>query len=272
MNEEPLDERSEGQFSKIKKLHLAAAIFFLIQTIAYFAADAEANVEPSIGVQIEGVEGPMPGTEQKNLGTTNIIWLIPLFTLLACVDHFVSYYFLQSYENMARKWLFVIGSNPFRWIEYSISASVMTLALTILCGVTDVHIWFANFFMTAIGMGFGQVLELIPKQEIPELQIKYSTLRELVHWLATTLIFAPWLIMLCYFFQAADSDMPDFVYAAFLGTLLMFATFGINSYLHNNLGKYNFATAEIIYIVLSFTSKTFLAADVFGGLRASEDE
>ena len=60
---------------------------------------------------------------------------------------------------------------------------------------------------------------------------------------------------------AADGGVPDFVYAAFLGTFLLFLTFGVNSYLCH-IGKYyDFHKAEMIYVVLSFTAKTFLAGN-----------
>ena len=65
--------------------------------------------------------------------------------------------------------------------------------------------------------------------------------------------------------------MPDFVYAAFLLTLVFFICFGVNSFCCNVLGLYPFHRAEFIYIILSFTAKTFLCADVFGGLKAAED-
>ena len=86
-------------------------------------------------------------------------------------------------------------------------------------------------------------------------------------------IFTPWLVICCYFFQAASisDDFPSFVYAAFLGTLVLFVCFGVNSYLHTIQRAYPFFTAEIVYICLSFTAKTFLAADVFGGLNAASD-
>ena len=35
--------------------------------------------------------------------------------------------------------------------------------------------------------------------------------------------------------------------------------------------QYKFPQAEIYYIILSFTAKTFLAADVFGGLANSNE-
>ena len=80
--------------------------------------------------------------------------------------------------------------------------------------------------------------------------------------------------MLCYLFNSAslkDTNIPVFVYFAFFGTLAFFLLFGINSYLHSILKLYSFPTAEIIYIALSFTAKTFLAADVYGGLRNSSN-
>lgn len=81
--------------------------------------------------------------------------------------------------------------------------------------------------------------------------------------------------MLFYFFiiavKANANDVPAFVYAAFIVTLVLFMTFGLNALMHNVWGRYDFATAEFVYVMLSFTAKTFLAADVFGGLRAASN-
>jgi hypothetical protein len=273
-------EEINKKFNKVKWLHFAAAVFFFIQTVCYCAVGATANVNPSIGKPNKGEEcqGPICGTTQKNLSQINCIFLIPLFVALAFADHLVCYLICHFNELSARNWLFVIGSNPLRWMEYSISASVMTVAISILGGITDVHLWFLILMMTGVGMSFGAILELLPKTELEAnsqfeevKSIKFSTLRKFCFCLGSIGIFTPWLVICCYFFQAASKDMPDFVYAAFLGTLLLFITFGINSYCHNILNLYDFATAEVIYIVLSFTSKTFLAADVFGGLNASSN-
>jgi hypothetical protein len=45
--------------------------------------------------------------------------------------------------------------------------------------------------------------------------------------------------------DAQATDAPKFVYAAFFGTLVLFATFAINSYLHHIQGRYDFHTAEV---------------------------
>jgi hypothetical protein len=81
--------------------------------------------------------------------------------------------------------------------------------------------------------------------------------------------------MLYYFFNSAsleDADIPVFVYFAFLGTLVLISLFGVNSFAHPILRLYSFPEAEVVYVVLSFTAKSFLATDVFGGLRASSND
>ena len=47
-----------------------------------------------------------------------------------------------KYPSTARAYLFTYKNNPLRWAEYSISASLMLVAISILAGVHDVHLWF----------------------------------------------------------------------------------------------------------------------------------
>jgi hypothetical protein len=282
----------DKNFNTIKWLHFGAAVFFLIQTIAYGAVEANINITPTVGFPIycNDTLAACPGTFDsqpfmKKLETTNPIWLIPFFTALASFDHFVSYFFCLRYVELTKLWLFDIQSNPFRWIEYCISASVMALAISILCGISDVHIWFLIFFGHFVGIVLGLLIEIMPADEydinkvpiagtkIQQIRgLSFLSIKKIIFFLSSMSIFVPWMVMICYFLVSIKNGdgVPSFVYAAFFGTLLLFATFAINCYLNKIVGKYDFATAEIIYISLSFTAKTFLAADVFGGLRASD--
>lgn len=110
----------------------------------------------------------------------------------------------------------------------------------------------------------------------PEIQqihgMSFLTMKKLLFALSCVCIFIPWMVMICYFLVATKNGdgVPDFVYAAFFGTLVLFTTFAVNTYLNKIVNMYDFPTTEIIFISLSFTAKTFLAADVFGGLRANE--
>lgn len=91
----------------------------------------------------------------------------------------------------------------------------------------------------------GQFLELLPRADAKaNPPIKASCLAKYIYWLGTYAMAAPWFPIFCYFFQPTVSP-PSFVYAAFLGTLLLFTTFACNSYLHHICGKYPFYKAEV---------------------------
>lgn len=152
--------------------------------------------------------------------------------------------------------------------------------LCLLPGIHDVHIWFLILFMHGIGMFLGFVLELVSSPNFlpgnlnnqPASSVSRTFIAKAVYILGSFSIFIPWMVIFCYFFKASTESIPDFVYAAFLGTFVLFLTFGTNSYCCHVLQLYDFHTAEKIYIILSFTAKTFLAADVFGGLNAQSDD
>lgn len=158
----------------------------------------------------------------------------------------------------------------------------MVLAISLLCGIHDVHLVFLIFFMTGIGMligierfllllcartlsmtallkyealffflshlrllpiaGLG--IEMIPCDKLDTTVESQNTLNErlwnirnLLTFLGWLTIFVPWLVLLCYFFQSAkriesdpgDEKMPDFVYIAVLGLLVLFISFGTAS-------------------------------------------
>lgn len=277
------NETDDSIFNRLQNLHLAAAIFMGIQAIMYGAitGNTTASTTPTVSFQGSGNEdcdNLSCDIKIRGLGDWDALWLMPFFVALASADHWICWIYSKVYPESTKEWIFVIKSNPFRWMEYSISASSMVLAITILCRITDIHIWFLVFTSTAVGMLCGQALELLPAAGSSEendwpMPIKAKYLRELIYSIGTLCIFLPWMVLLCYFFYACENttDMPDFVYGAFLGTLVFFMCFGINSLNCQILGLYPWHTSELIYIVLSFTAKTFLAADVFGGLKAAED-
>jgi hypothetical protein len=154
----------------------------------------------------------------------------------------------------------------------------MALAIAILCGISDVHLWFSIFWGHFVGILMGLLIEILPVDKASSMEIQqtqglsFLTMKRILFGLSCVSIFIPWMVMICYFLVSVKNGdgVPDFVYLAFFGTLVLFAAFAVNTYLNKIVNRYDFATTEIIFISLSFTAKTFLAADVFGGLRANE--
>ena len=211
-----LSEDDEVRFIRITRLHLAAAIFFLIQTVAYSTVHVDLTVDPSVGFPECSSGGPICDANIKLLGGFNPIFVIPLFTALAMLDHIFAWLWACIYPNSARYWWFVAGSNPLRWMEYSISASLMAVAICILSGVHDVHLWFLVFIMHAIGMLLGLVIELLPKSEDvissdKSLTVSFATLRKYCYSISAVSILAPWLVIMCYFFYTVKHSDDDVV-------------------------------------------------------------
>ncbi|KAJ1385418.1 hypothetical protein B484DRAFT_410515 [Ochromonadaceae sp. CCMP2298] len=228
MSERESLQEENTQFATIKWLHFTAAVVFVVQTIVYADLRIDADVTPSIGVSVGGDCGPICPSSIKYLQQINVAFLIPLFTALAALDHIVCFSVCVWDKHRAKHYLFVIGSNPVRWAEYSLSASVMAVAVAVLAGVGDVHLWFLVFVMHAVGMGIGQVMELLPKNDDLVLwPVRFSSIRSYCFGLSSLCILAPWAVMGCYFFRAVDADVPAFVYAAFLGTFLLYVAFAV---------------------------------------------
>lgn len=263
----------DKEIQRLKWLHLAAAIFMGIQTIAMPFVGLKTTVPLVTGFPDDAVrDGPVGVPALQKVDNFYILVLLNLFIGLAALDHIIVSLiaFLAPdtfYEYLGRR-----NTNPIRWLEYFFSASIMAILIALLTGIYDIHHFFLIGAMTAACMVTGLMIEFIPKtNEDKDVAFIYRTTAWGLFLLGSFSCFVPWLNILCFFFQDT-SGIPDFVYAAFLITLLLFALFGLNMLLYYFFDMYSFQRAEMYYIILSFTAKTVLAWDVFGGFKASEDE
>eukprot|EP00475_Leptophrys_vorax_P040744 TRINITY_DN7605_c0_g1_i1.p1 TRINITY_DN7605_c0_g1~~TRINITY_DN7605_c0_g1_i1.p1 ORF type:complete len:266 (-),score=48.49 TRINITY_DN7605_c0_g1_i1:244-1041(-) len=254
---------------KVLYLHLAAAIFMTIQTIAIFVIPLSVSIPQTVGFPSRASNGPLSSPMVKQVYTINPKYLIGAFLALASIDHWICTLIGFLRAELFARYLLDKEANPLRWLEYSVSASIMSVLLAALTGVYDVHLLFCIGALTGICNLTGLVVEFMPKQVNGERNnAAFGTY--LIGWIA---IVVSWLPPLCYFFQAVAADgkdVPAFVIVAYMLTALCYVAFGLNFQLHWFNGKYSFVTSEIVYISLSFTAKTILAWDVFGGFKAAE--
>jgi len=153
------------------------------------------------------------------------------------------------------------GMNLARWIEYSLSSSVMIVVIAMLVGIYDGISLLVIFFLNAMMILFGWIME-VHNQTTPK-----------TNW--TSFIFGciagaiPWVAVGISLFSAggATGKPPTFVYWIFFSIFVFFNIFAINMILqYKKVGKWqNYLYGEKVYIILSLVAKSLLAWQVFAG-------
>lgn len=186
------------------------------------------------------------------------VWLIVAFLAMSSVAHLIiATVYRKRYEQNLSK-----GINKARWIEYSLSASTMMVAIAMLSGVYDISILVLMFALTA-GMNLmGLVMELWNQTSQKTNWLSY--------WIGCFLGIMPWLVYVLYLVASSmfgSAQPPTFVYFILGSIFVMFNTFAINMWLqYKKKGKWaNYLYGERAYIILSLVAKSLLAWQVFAG-------
>jgi hypothetical protein len=186
--------------------------------------------------------------------------LIAVFLLISSLAHLIiGTCYNKKYNRDLRN-----GVNRARWIEYSLSASVMMVAISMLVGIYNIVSLSLVFILVAVMNLTGLIMELYnqksEKTEKPNwLSFKVGSLAGI----------APWLAIAFTFWLSADSGSspPTFVYWIFVSIFLFFNCFDENVYLqYKKIGPWrNYIFGEKVYIYLSLFAKSALAWQVFIG-------
>lgn len=203
-----------------------------------------------------------PGTQP-----TQEIWFdLPLgpavaaFLFLAAIDHL-----LLAAPGINGWYNRMLGEkrNDARWIEYSISASLMIVLITMITGVTEASALIAIAGVNASMIFFGLLQERYTTPgsgRVDWLPYVYGCIAGSIPWIAITL-------------QIWSSEMrsegpPGFVYGIILSLFLLFNTFSVNMVLqYRGVGRWkNYIYGEKAYIVLSLLAKSLLAWQVFANV------
>ncbi len=195
---------------------------------------------------------------RDEIGTVPLVPMISMFLFVSAIAHFsLSTYGNKWYENNLRK-----GMNPARWLEYSISSSIMIVVIAVLVGITELGTLILIFSLNATMNLFGWMMEL------------HNQTTGKTDWTAYIFGcfagFIPWLVLGIYFFGAIlenGDNVPTFVYAIFFILAAFFNVFAINMVLqYRAKGRWaDYLHGERVYIILSLTAKSALAWLVFGG-------
>ena len=187
--------------------------------------------------------------------------LVALFLALSAFFHFLvaSPQFFGRYSAGLQA-----QRNIFRWVEYSVSSSIMILLIAMITGISDVAALIPLFGVNASMILFGWLQE---KYETPGnggwLPFIFGCIAGVV----------PWLAIIFYVLSIggpADSSAPAFVYGIVVSLFLLFNVFAIVQWLqYKKVGKWSdYLRGEKTYITLSLVAKSALAWQIFGSTLA----
>ena len=243
---------------RLRRLNFIAAVFFAAQVVAILVLASPASLPVNGSFLLDAPGSGLYGT--KELFGLRIDVMVAVFLGLAAVDHFVvATFYRKQYEGNVAE-----GVNPTRWIEYSLSASIMVVLIAMLAGVSDVVALLMMFGANAAMILFGLVMEKVNlgRQETDWVPFIYGCVIGAVPWIGIAIQLA--------LSQGEGDGVPGFVYGIFISLFILFNGFAVNMWLgYRGKGRWRDPLfVELAYIVLSFVAKTVLAWQVYAGSLA----
>lgn len=153
--------------------------------------------------------------------------------------------------------------NAYRWLEYAVSASIMASCVAYFCTNSDAFLLLGVIALTSSTMCFGHLAELVARPGPKDAWTVPLATRLQPHVLGYLPQGLAWVIILVPFYlNTVDTEMPRFVYAIFLGQLVVFWSFGLVQLVVLLLRPSAYVYGELSYVVLSAAGKLLLGGQL----------
>lgn len=249
---------SPPEVAGLRRDNVVAGLIHLAQAVAV-AALATGFTLPVSASYLQGPPGT-PAQEPVTLFDIPTGAAVAAFLALSALAHALvaTVWWPRYVADLGR------GRNPARWVEYSLSSSLMIVLIAQLVGISDVAALLALFGVNASMILFGWLQE---HYEDPGgggwLPFTFGCVAGIVPWLAIAVyVVAPG--------SASAASPPGFVYGILISLFAFFNVFALNQWLqYRARGRWSrYVFGERMYVVLSLTAKSALAWQVFGGTLA----
>jgi Heliorhodopsin len=245
---------SRAALGSLRRCNLALGALHLLQGLAMLALASSFSLPVTSAFLRMDPEASRLVAVPDELLRVEVGPLVAAFLFLSALAHLLlaSPGLRRWYErNVAR------GINPARWIEYSVSSSLMIVVIAMLVGIYDVASLLLIFALNATMILFGWLMELHNQ----------ATARTnwTAFWFGSLAGAVPWIAIAVYLVGAADP--PGFVYAIFTSLFVFFNVFAVNMVLqYRRVGRWReYLFGERVYMLLSLFAKSALAWQVFAG-------
>ena len=251
---------------RLNRWNWVLAVFHAVQAaLVLWLAKPGAGVEPITTSYLTRDSLASTDTQPVLVSATHrlfdvhLAWIVAAFFIMSALAHLsIATWYRKRYERDLQ-----VGINRARWIEYSLSASTMMVAIGLLAGIYDISTLLLMFGATAVMNLCGLVMEVVNQK------------RDTVSWVAYVVGCVagvlPWLAFLIYILGSRQygegGGPPTFVYYILVSIFLFFNSFAYNMYLqYKKRGRWaDYMFGEKAYMILSLVAKAALAWQVFGG-------
>jgi hypothetical protein len=250
----------ERRLGRLRVQNVVMAVLHLVQAVAVWWLNETAFTLPVSATYATNAPGLEPPTLQPALFQIDVgLWVFAFLAISALAHAVIAspWYFPRYAADLRR------GKNTARWVEYSVSSSLMVILIASLTGIIDVAAMIAIFGANAAMIAFGDVQE---RYERPGGSL-------LPFWLGTAVGLVPWIAIGFYLFGVGSdaydlSQIPSFVWIIFATLFAFFFSFGLNQWLqYKRIGRWaNYFRGETTYVVLSLVAKSLLAWQIFANV------
>ncbi len=248
---------TDTRFRKLRTYNLVMGFAHFAQAAAVLALANDFTL-PVVGTFLAGPPGSTG--EVVTLFDLSVAWGVAAFLFMSGIAHWlVASPGINGWYNEN----LLAGRNYARWIEYSVSSSLMVVLIAMLTGIAEISALLAIFGVNASMILFGWLMEKYEDAGNPDwLSYWFGVITGIVPWVAIGIhLWTP----------GSDAAPPGFVYAIFVSLFVFFNSFAVNMVLqYKQVGKWrDYLFGEKAYIFLSLTAKSALAWQVFGGTLAA---
>jgi len=252
---------TETKLGKLRRFNVIMGFFHLVQGILMLVLSSDFALPVTTAFQVFDADANRLVSDFRTAFDLPTGPLVAGFLLLSAIAH------LAIATPGINAWYsrnLLKGANYARWIEYSLSSSLMIVVVSMLVGISDVVALIAIFAVNAMMILFGWMMELHNQTTEKTDWTSY--------WFGIIAGIVPWIGIAIYLIGAGQGDQgpPAFVYWIFFSIFLFFNVFAINMVLqYKKIGPWkDYLFGERVYIILSLSAKTVLCWLIWTGTLA----
>lgn len=237
----------------LRRLNIVATVLHLVQGIAVLVLANDFALPVTSFFWNDVPNNRLDIARLDRLFDVSVAWLAAVFLFLSSTFHvIVASVGRKAYDSEIGK-----EQNRFRWVEYSLSSTLMIVSICLVFGIGDIAgligIAGANVAMIL----FGWIMEVVNR---PGSKVWWTPF-----WFGCIVGIVPWIGLFVYLLGPGD-DMPTFVYGIFVSVFVFFNLFGLNQYLqYRKVGRWaDYVYGEKTYLWLSLIAKSALAWQLYG--------